>query len=104
MMRHATWPTSSARLSAKHDGVAQMKKQHHEARVVKGAKEIARSGRHIGWFYVASELRERGEPLALQILEKEPFRSEIDLICIEARKRKREQRHAPWTQGPEETS
>jgi hypothetical protein len=43
-----------------------MKRQHHEARVVERAKKIARSGRHIGWFYVACELQHgRGEPLAL---------------------------------------
>jgi len=57
-----------------------------EARILKRAKEIAATGDHIGWFYVAHALT--GEPLALQVLEKEPNRSEIDAICGKATKRK----------------
>lgn len=58
-----------------------MSLKKHEERVAKLARGIANTGRHNGWFYVACELREKGEPLALQILEKEPLRSEIDQTC-----------------------
>jgi hypothetical protein len=44
-----------------------MKKQDHEARLVKRAKKMAKTGRHNGWFYVARELRDRGEPLAMEL-------------------------------------
>ena len=80
---------------------ANMKKKDHEARIMKRAREIAKSGRHNGWFYVAWELHENGEPLALQVLEKEPLRSDIDRICIVARKRKQERQNAPWNKGQE---
>lgn len=60
-----------------------------KARVIKRAKEVAASGRHVGWFYVAWELKEKmGEPLALQVLEKEPIRFEIDRICDVVTKKK----------------
>jgi hypothetical protein len=64
------------------------KRKDHEARLIRRAREIAASGRHIGWFYVAHELRNLGEPLALQVLEKEPIRSELDRTCSESAKRK----------------
>jgi len=67
---------------------ARVKKKDHEARLVKQAKEIAVSGKHNGWFYVAWELRSRGEPLALQVLDKEPIRSELDRICDKSRRQK----------------
>jgi hypothetical protein len=66
-----------------------VKKKDHEARLAKLAKVIAASGLHIGWWYVACELRRKGEPLALQVLEKEPIRSELDRICAESIKQKR---------------
>ena len=65
-----------------------MKKKDHEARLVKLAKEIAASGRHIGWYYVACELRRKGEPLALEVLEKEPIRFELERICAQSIDRK----------------
>jgi hypothetical protein len=64
------------------------RQKNHEQRLWRLAKEIAASGRHISWFYVASELAEKGEPLAYSLLEKEPVRSELDLICEKARKAK----------------
>jgi hypothetical protein len=63
-----------------------MSKTEREQRILKKAEEIARSGRHVGWWYVATELQfERERPLAISILEKEPFRSKLDSICEEAR-------------------
>ena len=63
-------------------------RKDHEARLIRLAREIAATGRHIGWFYVANELKSLGEPLALQVLEKEPIRSELDGICAKSAKRK----------------
>jgi len=57
-----------------------------EARIMKRAKEVAATGDHLGWFYVAHAVT--GEPLAVQVLEREPNRSEIDAICEKATKRK----------------
>ena len=59
----------------------------HEQRIVKAARKIAETGRHNGWFYVAWELRDQGEPLALDVLEREPYRSELDKRCAEVRRR-----------------
>ncbi len=59
-----------------------------EERITRRAKEIASTGRHIGWWYVAQELRGGGEPLAIQVLEREPLRSEIDRICGASTKKK----------------
>ena len=42
-----------------------------------------------------------GEPLASQVLDREPIRSDLNLLCTEARKQKQEKRHAPW--GPRRT-
>ncbi len=58
----------------------------HEKRVLKLAREIAETGRHNGWFYIAHELRKLGEPLALSVLEREPYRSELDKRCTEVRR------------------
>ena len=52
-----------------------------EERIHRAARKVAKSGRHIGWWYVAHELRRGGEPLAVQVLEVEPIRSEINRIC-----------------------
>jgi len=57
----------------------------HEQRIVKEARRIAETGRHNGWFHIAWELRDQGEPLALDVLEREPHRSELDKRCAEVR-------------------
>lgn len=51
------------------------------------------------------ELKYRlGEPLADQIIcDNEPLKAELDKICAEARKRRREERERAWAKGPEET-
>lgn len=60
----------------------------HELRIVKLAREIAATGRHNGWFHIAMELQsQRGEPLAQKVLEREPFRSELDRKCAEVRRK-----------------
>ena len=59
----------------------------HEDRIVKLARRIAETGRHNGWFHIASELRAQGEPLAASVLEREPYRSELDRRCAEVRRR-----------------
>jgi hypothetical protein len=57
------------------------------------AREIASSGRHIGWYYVASELRfQTGEPLAIEILDTPQMRDELDRICAAARTIRTERR------------
>ena len=67
-----------------------MKKSDREQRTVKKAREIAKSGRHIGWWYVASELQfQGGDPQAIKILEQEPIRSELDRLCQQSLKRTR---------------
>ncbi len=63
------------------------KQKAHEQRIVKLAREIAATGRHNGWFHIAHELRTRGEPLALNVLECEPYRSELDQRCADVRRR-----------------
>jgi hypothetical protein len=61
-----------------------------EARILKRAREIARTGRHIGWYYVEAELRfQMGEPLAREVLANQQIRDELDRICTEARKLKK---------------
>lgn len=64
-----------------------MFKTSRETRLAKLAKQIAKTGRHNGWFHVAGELHDRGEPLAFRVLENEPVRSEIEAICVAARRR-----------------
>lgn len=66
-----------------------MKHKHHAERLTKRAREIAATGRHNGWFWIAGELQRGGEPLAMQVLEKEPLRSELDRTCQAARERMR---------------
>jgi hypothetical protein len=67
-----------------------MNRKTREARILKRAREIAKSGRHIGWYYVEAELRTRvGEPLAREVLANQQVRDELDQICTEARKRRR---------------
>lgn len=63
-------------------------KKKQEERILKRARDLAATGRHISWFYVAHEIREKGEPLAEQLLEQEPIRSEIDRICEKATRTK----------------
>jgi hypothetical protein len=64
-----------------------------QARLLRRAREIASSGRHIGWYYVASELRfQMGEPLAFQILDNPQVRDELDRICAAARSIRTERR------------
>lgn len=61
----------------------------HEKRILKKAREIAETGRHSGWFHIAMELQlAAGEPLAASVLEREPYRSELDKRCDEVRLRK----------------
>ena len=62
-----------------------VKLSDHAARITKRAREIAETGRHNGWFWIAAELQQDGEPLAMQVLEKEPLRSELDRTCQAAR-------------------
>jgi hypothetical protein len=62
-----------------------MKRDDHRKRLMKQACTIAASGRHNGWFHIAWELRDSGEPLALDILGEEPLRSELDRLSAEAR-------------------
>jgi len=59
----------------------------HEQRILKLARALADTGRHNGWFHVAHDLRVQGEPLALQVVEREPYRSELDKRCAEVRRR-----------------
>jgi hypothetical protein len=60
----------------------------HEKRILKLANQIAATGRHNGWFHIAMELEnKRGEPLAQQILEREPHRSQLDKACDAVRRR-----------------
>jgi hypothetical protein len=62
-----------------------------EARILKRAREIAATGKHIGWYYVEAELRfQMGEPLARQVLSDQQIREELDRICTEARKLRRQ--------------
>jgi len=63
------------------------KYKDHEQRIVKAARKIAETGRHNGWFHIAHELFAQGEPLALNVLEREPYRSELDKRCAEVRQR-----------------
>ena len=64
-----------------------MNRKIREARILKRAREIAASGRHIGWYYVEAELHTKmGEPLARQVLAKPEIRAELDRICMDARK------------------
>jgi hypothetical protein len=69
----------------------------HEDRIAKQARKIAETGRHNGWFYIACELRRQGEPLALNVLEREPYRSELDKKYTEVRRR---MYGAPLPKGP----
>ena len=81
-----------------------MRKTDHETRLAPRAKELAKSGRFKSGFFVIAELEIRhGEPLAMQILWREPFKSELDRICTEARKRKRQERRAAWIKRSEDT-
>lgn len=64
-----------------------MPKISREARLTKLAKQIAKTGRHSGWFHVTGELHDKGEPLAFRVLEKESVRSEIEAICVAARRK-----------------
>ncbi len=59
----------------------------HEKRILKLAWAIAETGKHNGWFYIACELQTQGEPLAKNILEREPYRSELDNRCAAIRQR-----------------
>lgn len=62
--------------------------KEHEKRILKKARAIAETGRHNGWFYIAMELQlDAGEPLAASVLEREPYRSELDKRCDEVRLR-----------------
>ncbi len=58
----------------------------HGQRIVKQPRGIAETGRHNGRFHIAWELRDQGEPLALDVLEREPYRSELDKRCAEVRR------------------
>ena len=58
----------------------------HELRILKQARKIAETGRHNGWWHITWELRDQGEPLALDVLEREPYRSESDKRCAEVRR------------------
>jgi len=62
-----------------------MSKSDQVARVLKLAREIAGSGRHISAFYVEHELRSKwGEPLATQVLADPKTKAEIDELCARA--------------------
>lgn len=79
-----------------------MKRSKHAERLHKLAREIAATGRHNGWFWVAGELSQAGYPLAIQLLAEEPIRSELDRLCEAARpawleQRRREERAARET-------
>ena len=66
-----------------------MKAADRQQRTLKKARAIAKSGRHIGWYYVAAELQfGGGDPQAISILEKEPYRSELDRLCAKASQRR----------------
>src|SRR5687767_11986624 len=65
---------------------ATVNRKVREARILRRAREIASSGRHIGWYYVASELHfQMGEPLAFEIIDNPQVRDELDRICAAAR-------------------
>jgi hypothetical protein len=66
-----------------------VKPSDHAARITKHAREIAKTGRHNGWFWIAAELGRSGEPLAMRVLEKEPLRSELDRTYAATRAGKR---------------
>jgi hypothetical protein len=59
----------------------------HEKRILKLARAICETGNRNGWFYIACELQTQGEPLAKNILEREPYRSEFDNRCAAVRQR-----------------
>ncbi len=62
--------------------------KEHEKRILKKAREIAETGRHNGWFHIAMDLQLAvGEPLAVSVLEREPYPSELDKRCAEVRLR-----------------
>ena len=88
-----------------HGGCWQMpKKKNYESRILNRANELARSGRYKGWLHLAIDLQVlHSEPLASQVLDREPIRSDLNQLCTEARKRNQEERHAPWTKEPEKT-
>ncbi len=70
-----------------------MNRKVREARILRRAREIASSGRHIGWHYVAFELHfQMGEPLAFEILDTPQVRDELDQICAAARRIRTERR------------
>ena len=78
------------------------RKQNYETRILSRAKELAQSGRFKGWLHLAIDLQVlHGEPLALQVLDREPLKSDLNRMCAEARKQKRGARHAPWNNDPE---
>ena len=73
-----------------HYGTSFMNRKTREVRILKRAREIAKTGRHIGWYYVEAELRTRmGEPLAREVLANQQVREELDQICTAARKLRR---------------
>ena len=63
-------------------------RKDHEQWIVKAARKIAESGHHHNWHDVACELRLQGEPLSLNVLERQPYRAELDKICAEVWRRK----------------
>ena len=68
-----------------------MNRKAREARILKRAREIAKTGKHIGWYYVEAELRfQMGEPLAREVLANQQIRDELDRICAGARKLRRQ--------------
>jgi hypothetical protein len=63
-------------------------RKDHEQRILKAARKIAATGNYDNWLDIACELRLQGEPLALNVLEREPYRSEMDKTCAEVWRRK----------------
>jgi hypothetical protein len=60
-------------------------------RLIRLAREIAKTGKHISWFYIEQELQfDRREPLAPAALSDPALRTELDKICAEARKRSKD--------------
>src|SRR5688500_10196955 len=91
---HSLWTVQPLRAPAAPAPISRTRhvnRKIREARILKRAREIAATGKHIGWYYVEAELRfQMGEPLARQVLSDQQIREELDRICTEARKLRRQ--------------
>jgi len=66
-----------------------------EAQILRRAREIATAGREISRHSIEAKLRfEMDEPLALEILNDQQFKAELDRVCIEARMLRAKKREA----------